>query len=214
MWIQANNYMVANNITTAAAQLAEGQAVVTTYKSTLITYNDINSIAESITPGSGMATVAAIAKFLQAADSTGTYNNILANKGVDISLQTVQGLLSEAETSNVISQALATAILAKAIAWSGPRYAQWGIAAANWVASNVDYLSALASVEAVSLLVDQLLPILSTMCEALGNTVCTSATVNAWLQAQYAAAITAGGTPKLPTTLAELWGYVSAGQVS
>ena len=213
MWIQANNYMVANNITTAAAQLAEGQAVVTTYKSTLITYNDINSIAESITPGSGMATVAAIAKFLQAADSTGTYNNILANKGVDISLQTVQGLLSEAETSNVISQALATAILAKAIAWSGPRYAQWGIAPENWIASNVNYLSGLASVEAVSSLVNQLLPVLPTMCLALGNTVCTSTTVNAWLQAQYSTVL-AGGTPKLPATLAELWPMVSAGETS
>ena len=214
MWIQAQQYMTQNNITTASAQLAAGNAVVTTYRTTMITDNGISAIAESIAPGSGMTAVAGIAKFLQAQDSTGTFNEDLVGPGVDISLPAVQGLLAGAVTAGALSQALATAILAKAIAWTGPRYAQWAIAPENWTLANVTYLSGLASVEAVSSLVDQLLPILSTMCEALGNTVCTSATVNAWLQAQYAAAITAGGTPKLPTTLAELWGYVSAGQVS
>ena len=213
MWIQAQAYMTSNNITTASARLAAGQAVVTTYKSTLITYNQINSIAEGIAPGTGMAAVAAIAKFLQTQDSTGVFNADLVGPGVDISLPAVQGLLAGAVTAGALSQTLATAILAKAIAWTGPRYAQWGIAPENWIASNVNYLSGLASVEAVSSLVDQLLPVLPTMCLALGNTVCTSTTVNAWLQAQYSTVL-AGGTPKLPTTLAELWPMVSNGETS
>ena len=213
MWIQAHQYMTQNNITTAAAQLAEGQAVVTTYKSTLITYNDISSIAESIAPGSGVTAVAGIAKFLQAQDSTGTFNEDLVGPGVDISLPAVQGLLAGAVTAGALSQTLATAILAKAIAWTGPRYAQWAIAPENWTLANVTYLSGLASVEAVSSLVDVLNPALPTMCAALGNTVCTSTTVNAWLQAQYKTVL-AGGTPKLPATLAELWGFVSNGETN
>lgn len=213
MWIQANNYMVANNITTPAARLAAGNAVVTTYRTTMITDNGISAIAESIAPGSGMAAVAGIAKFLQAQDSTGTFNEDLVGPGVDISLPAVQGLLAGAVTAGALSQTLATAILAKAVAWTGPRYTQWGIAPENWIASNVNYLSGLASVEAVSSLVDQLLPVLPTMCSALGNTVCTSTTVNAWLQAQYKTVL-AGGTPKLPGTLAQLWGYVNTGETS
>ena len=213
MWIQANNYMVANNITTPAARLAAGNAVVTTYRMTMITDNGISAIAESIAPGSGMTAVAGIAKFLQAQDSTGTFNEDLVGPGVDISLPAVQGLLAGAVTAGALSQTLSTAILAKAIAWTGPRYAQWAIAPENWTLANVTCLAGLASVEAVSSLVDQLLPVLPTMCLALGNTVCTSTTVNAWLQSQYKTVL-AGGTPKLPATLAELWPMVSAGQVS
>ena len=205
--------MTANNITTASARLAAGQAVVTTYRTTMITDNGISAIAESISPGSGMAAVAGIAKFLQAQDSTGTFNEDLVGPGVDISLPAVQGLLAGAVTAGALSQTLATAILAKAIAWTGPRYAQWAIAPENWTLANVTYLSGLASVEAVSSLVDVLNPALPTMCAALGNTTCTSTSVLAWLQAQYATVL-AGGSPKLPTTLAELWGFVSNGETS
>ena len=60
MWIQANNYMVANNITTPAARLAAGNAVVTTYRMTMITDNGISAIAESIAPGSGLTITANI----------------------------------------------------------------------------------------------------------------------------------------------------------
>ena len=213
MWTDANNYMTANNITTASARLAAGQAVVTTYRTTMITDNGISAIAESISPGSGMAAVAGIAKFLQAQDSTGTFNEDLVGPGVDISLPAVQGLLAGAVTAGALSQTLATAILAKAIAWTGPRYAQWAIAPENWTLANVTYLSGLASVEAVSSLVDVLNPALPTMCAALGNTTCTSTSVLAWLQAQYATVL-AGGTPKLPGTLAQLWGFVSNGETS
>ena len=214
MWTDANNYMVANNITTPAARLAAGNAVVTTYRTTMITDNGISAIAESIAPGSGMTAVAGIAKFLQAQDSTGTFNEDLVGPGVDISLPAVQGLLAGAVTAGALSQTLATAILAKAVAWTGPRYTQWGIAPENWTLANVTYLSGLASVEAVSSLVNQILPVLPTMCLALGNTVTTNATVMSWLNAQYSAAVASGGTPKLPATLAELWGFTSNGETS
>ena len=222
MWIQAQAYMTANNITTPAAQLAAGQVVQIAYPAPgTVSYNYTKfsafCVAQGMTTTQAQAAAAAIYKYLNttAPSAANSLLNGQLMSSAGVSLWTADSVTQLQELASIagVPSSVATALVATVQKPTVPLYAQWAISPENWTLANVTYLSDMAKVEAVSSLVNQFLPILSPMCSALGNTVTTNATVNAWLQAQYKTTLS-GGTPKLPATLAELWGFVSNGETS
>ena len=212
-WQTALQACIAAGKTAAVDQLAYGNSTLTTYKSTMLTPSDLNAIAEQLSPGSGMNVLIAVGKFIAATDSSGLLIAQFSNRGIDLSLSTVQGMLAQAVTAGVMTQALASAILATAVNYSGPYYQSWGLAATDWVQANVNVLANLAAWETMSMLADQIIAAINQSGAVLAVAVATVPTVTAvqtyvanWkTQIQGGSAITG-----MPTTLAALWTALGA----